>query len=392
MLHRDVVIVEACRTPAGRRNGGLSGMHPSRLLGVTQRAVIERAGLDPGSVDQVVCGCIGQVGAQSANVARNAWLTEGLPISVPSTTVDAQCGSSQQAAGLAASLVASGAIDVALACGVENMSMIPIGAATKAGPGRALTRAYFTRFEFLTQFQAAERIAEQWSLTRRELDEYGLESQRRANRAWDEGRFDREIVPVEAPILGEDGKPSGETILVGRDEGLRQTSLEALAGLKPVVTEDGYHTAGTSSQIADQSSAVLMMTAERAAALALAPRARIVDHCLVGADPALMLTGPIPATQRLLERNDLSVDDVDVFEINEAFAAVVLAWAREVKPDMARVNPNGGAIALGHALGSTGTRLLTTALHELERTGGRYGLVTMCCGGGLGTGTLIERL
>jgi len=392
MLHRDVVIVEACRTPAGRRNGDLSGMHPSQLLGVTQRAVIERAGLDPRSVDQVVCGCIGQVGAQSANIARNAWLTEGLPISVAATTVDAQCGSSQQAAGLAASLVASGAIDVALACGVENMTMIPIGAATKAGPGRALTRAYFTRFEFLTQFEAAERIAEQWSLTRRELDEYGLESQRRANRAWDEGRFDREIVPVEAPILGEDGKPSGETIRVGRDEGLRETSLEALAGLRPVVTEDGYHTAGTSSQIADQASAVLMMTAERAAALALAPRARIVDHCLVGADPALMLTGPIPATQRLLERNDLSVDDVDVFEINEAFAAVVLAWAREVKPDMTRVNPNGGAIALGHALGSTGTRLLTTALHELERTGGRYGLVTMCCGGGLGTGTLIERL
>lgn len=377
MMHRDVVIVEACRTPAGRRNGALAEIHPSQLLGVTQRAVLERAGIDPAAVDQVVGGCIGQVGAQSANVTRNAWLTEGLPISVPATTVDAQCGSSQQAAGMAASLIASGAIEVALACGVENMSMIHIGAATKAGPGRALTKAYFARFEFLTQFQGAERIAQEWGLTRGELDEYGLESQHRANRAWDEGRFDGEVVPV-----------GGLT----RDEGLRQTSLEALAALKPVVTEDGYHTAGTSSQIADQSSAVLLMTPERAEALGLRPRGRIVDHCLVGTDPVLMLTGPIPATQKLLERNDLSVDDIDVFEVNEAFAAVVLAWAREVKPDMARVNPNGGAITLGHALGSTGTRLLTTALHELERLGGRYGLVTMCCGGGLGTGTLIERL
>jgi acetyl-CoA C-acetyltransferase len=392
MMHRDVVIVEACRTPAGRRNGGLSGLHPSLLLGLAQRAALERAGVDPALVDQVVCGCIGQVGAQSANVARNAWLSEGLPISVPATTVDAQCGSSQQAAGLAASLIASGAIDVALACGVENMTMIPIGAATKAGPGRALTRAYFNRFEFLSQFEGAERIAVEWGLTRDELDEYGLESQQRADRAWREGRFDREVIPVDAPILGEDGKPSGQTIHVGRDEGLRATSLAALAALKPVVTEDGYHTAGTSSQVADQSSAVLLMTPERAETLGLRPRARIVDHCLVGSDPVLMLTGPIPATQKLLERNDLSVDDIDVFEINEAFAAVVLAWAREVKADMARVNPNGGAIALGHALGSTGTRLLTTALHELERTGGRYGLVTMCCGGGLGTGTLIERL
>jgi len=392
MLHRDVVIVEACRTPAGRRGGGLSGMHPSLLLGVAQRAVLERAGVDPEAVEQVVCGCIGQVGAQSANVARNAWLTEGLPLSVPATTVDAQCGSSQQAAGLAASLVASGAIDVAVACGVEHMSMIPIGAATKAGPGRALTRAYFARYEFITQFQAAERIAERWALTRRDLDGYGLESQRRAGRAWTEGRFDREVVPVDAPILGEDGKPTGATVHVARDEGLRETSLEALAALKPVVTEDGYHTAGTSSQIADQASAVLLMTPERADALGLRARARIVDHCLVGADPVLMLTGPIPATERLLVRNDLTVDDVDVFEINEAFAAVVLAWAREVKPDLDRVNPNGGAIALGHALGSTGTRLLTTALHELERTGGRHALVTMCCGGGLGTGTLIERL
>ena len=392
MLQRDVVIVEACRTPSGRRGGGLSGMHPSLLLGVTQRAVLERAGVDPALVGQVVCGCIGQIGAQSANVARNAWLTEGLPLSVPSTTIDSQCGSSQQAAGMAASMIASGVIDTALACGVESMSMIPIGAATKAGPGRALTRQYFAHYEFLTQFQGAERIAEQWKITRDDLDQFSLRSQTRANQAWAEGRFDREVVPVDAPVLGQDGKPSGETVHVGRDEGLRATTIEALRALKPVVTEDGYHTAGTSSQIADQSSAVLMMTPEKADALGLRPRARIVDHCLVGSDPVLMLTGPIPATRLLLERNGLTADDIDVYEINEAFAAVVLAWADDIKPDLDRVNPNGGAIAIGHALGSTGTRLITTALHELERRGGRYGLITMCCGGGLGTGTLIERL
>ena len=392
MLQRDVVIVEACRTPSGRRGGGLSGMHPSLLLGVTQRAVLERAGIDPVIVDQVVCGCIGQVGAQSANVARNAWLTEGLPPSVPATTVDSQCGSSQQAAGIAASFIASGVIDTALACGVESMSMIPIGAATKAGPGRALTKQYFAHYEFLTQFQGAERIAEQWNLTREDLDQFGLESQRRADQAWAEGRFDREIVTVDAPVLGEDGKPSGATVHVDRDEGLRRTTIEALRALKPVVTDDGFHTAGTSSQIADQSSAVLMTTPETADTLGLRARARIVDHCIVGSDPVLMLTGPIPATQLLLERNNLTVDDIDVFEINEAFASVVLAWSRELKPDMDRVNPNGGAIAIGHALGSTGTRLITTAVHELERTGGRYALIAMCCGGGLGTGTLIERV
>jgi len=392
MLQRDVVIVEACRTPSGRRGGGLSGMHPSLLLGVTQRAVLERAGVDPGAIGQVVAGCIGQIGAQSANVARTAWLTAGLPLSVPATTIDSQCGSSQQAAGMAASLIASGVIDTAVACGVESMSMIPIGAATKAGPGRALTRQYFAHYEFLTQFQGAERIAAQWKLSREDLDQFGLRSQTLANRAWAEGHFDREVVPVDAPIPGDDGKPSGQTVHVDRDEGLRATTIDALRALKPLVTEDGYHTAGTSSQIADQSSAVLMMTPEKARSLGLQPRARIVDHCLVGSDPVLMLTGPIPATRLLLERNGLTAGDIDVFEINEAFAAVVLAWADDIKPDPDRVNPNGGAIAIGHALGSTGTRLLTTALHELERTDGRYALITMCCGGGLGTGTLIERI
>ena len=392
MLQRDVVIVDGCRTPSARRNGGLSGLHPSELLGVSQRAVLERVGADPAMVDQVVCGCISQSGAQSYNIGRTAWLAAGLPITVPATTVDSQCGSSQQAAGLAASLVASGAVDVAMACGVENMSMLPIGASTRAGPGRALTKAYFERYEFIDQFEAGERIAAKWGLTRRELDEFGLESQRRAKRAWAEGRFDREVVPVDAPVLGEDGKPTGHLRHVARDEGLRDTSLEALAALEPVVREDGYHTAGTSSQIADQSSAVLMMTAERAAGLGLRARARVVDHCLVGTDPVLKLTGPIDATQLLLERNDMTIDALDIIEINEAFASIVLAWAREVKPDMDKVNPNGGAIAIGHALGSTGTRLITTALHELERSDGEWALVTMCCGGGLGTGTLIQRM
>jgi len=388
---RDVVIVEAVRTPSGRRGGGLSTMHPSELLGVTQRGVVERSGIDASLIDQVVAGCISQSGAQSFNIGRTAWLSAGLPQSVAATTVDSQCGSSQQAAGLAASLVGSGTIDVAVACGVESMSLVPIGASTSAGPGRALTKAYFEKYEFISQFEAGERIAERWGITRDECDQLGLQSQQRARRAWDEGRFDSQVIAVDAPLLGDDGKPTGEHRRVARDEGLRDTSLEALAALKPVVRADGVHTAGTSSQIADQSSAVLFAAAERAADLGLRARARVVDHCLVGVDPTLMLTGPIDATHRLLERNGLTMADIDVVEINEAFASVVLAWERELKPDMERVNPNGGAIAIGHALGSTGTRLITTATHELERTDGEWALVTMCCGGGLGTGMLLQR-
>jgi acetyl-CoA C-acetyltransferase len=389
---REVVIVEALRSPIGRRGGGLSTMHPADLLAAVQKAVIDRAGIDPAAVDQVVGGCVTAVGEQSYNISRTAWLTAGLPLSVAATTVDSQCGSSQQATNLAAALVASGAVDVALACGVESMSRIPLGSNTKAGPGRAIPKSYFARYEFTSQFEAAERIAEKWGITREETDAFGLESQRRAQKAWAEGRFDREVVPIDAPDLGEDGKPVGTTHRVSRDEGLRETSLEALAGLKPVARPDGVHTAGTSSQISDGAAAVLLMTPERADALGLRPRARIVDQCLVGVDPVLMLTGPIDATARLLERSGLGIDDIDLVEINEAFASVVLSWEREVKPDMARVNPNGGAIALGHPLGATGARLVTTALHELERSGGRRALVTMCCGGGLGTGTLIERL
>jgi acetyl-CoA C-acetyltransferase len=387
-VQREVVIIEAVRTPSGRRNGSLSDMHPSDLLGVAQQALVTRSGIDPRVVDQVICGCISQSGAQSFNIGRTAWLAAGLPLEVPATTVDSQCGSSQQAAGLAASLIASGVIDTAVACGVENLSQVPIGASTRAGPGRALTKSYFDHYEFISQFEAGERIATKWGITRADCDALGFESQMRAGRAWDEGRFDREVVPV--TISGVDaGAPPR---VFARDEGLRATSLEALAALKPVVSENGVHTAGSSSQLADQSSAVLMTTRARADELGLRARARVVDHCLVGVDPTLMLTGPIDATAKLLARNSLTIDEIDVVEINEAFASVVLAWERELQPDMLRVNPNGGAIALGHALGSTGTRLLTTALHELERADGEWALITMCCGGGLGTGTLIQRI
>ena len=272
------------------------------------------------------------------------------------------------------------------------MSRIPLGSNVKAGPGRAFPKSYFPRYEPTSQFEGAERIAEKWGITRDDCDRFGLESQERAQRAWREGRYEHEVAPIEAPVLDDDGKPTGETYVVARDEGLRETSLEKLATLKPVGREDGVHTAGTSSQISDGAAAVLMMSAEKAAALGLRPRARISHHCLVGVDPVLMLTGPIDATHKILDRARMTMADVDTVEINEAFASVVLAWERELSPDMERVNPNGGAIAIGHPVGCTGARLVTTALHELERTDGTVGLVTMCCGGGLGTGTLIERL
>ena len=388
----EVVIVEAVRTPIARRGGGLSTVHAVDLLGAVQLEVMARSGLDPGLVEQVVGGCVSQVGEQSFNITRTAWLAAGLPLTAAATTVDSQCGSSQQATNLAAALVASGTVDVAVACGVESMSRVPLGSSVSNGPGRAIPKTYFGRYEFTSQFEGAERIADKWGISRAESDALGCESQRRASVAWAEGRYDRQIVPIEAPVLGEDGKPSGETKRVSRDEGLRETTIERLAQLKPVARADGIHTAGTSSQISDGAAAVLLMSRDKAAALGLTPRARIVDQCLIGADPVLMLTGPIDATQRLLERSRLGIDDLDTVEINEAFASVVLAWARECRPDMDRVNPNGGAIALGHPLGATGALLVTKALHELERTDGQWGLVTMCCGGGLGSGTLIERI
>jgi acetyl-CoA C-acetyltransferase len=388
---REVVIIEAVRSPLGRRNGGLASVHPAELLGAVQHAVVERAGIDPAEVDQVIAGCVSQTGEQTFNIARSAWLTAGFPVEVAGTTVDSQCGSSQQATNLAAALITAGVIDSAVACGVESMSRVPLGVAVSQGPGRPLPKAYFDRFEYASQFEGAERIADKWGVTREDCDRFGLQSQQRAATAWSEGRFEREVLPVDAPDL-EDGKPTGTTHRVERDEGLRDTSLEALAALKPVARENGVHTAGTSSQITDGAAAVLLMSATRAAELGLRPRARIVDQCLVGVDPVLMLTGPIDATHRLLNRTGLAMGDFDTVEINEAFASVVLAWARELNPDPAIVNPNGGAIALGHPVGATGARLVTTALHELERTNGRFGLVTMCCGGGLGTGTILERL
>jgi acetyl-CoA C-acetyltransferase len=388
----DVVIVEAVRTPIGRRGGGLSTMHSADLLATALSAVIDRSGIDPAQVGQLVGGCVSQAGMQAFNVARTAWLTAGLPLSTPATTVDSQCGSSQQATNLATSLVGAGVVDVAVACGVEVMSRVPMGSSMGQGVGKAIPKSYFSRYEFTTQFEAAERIADKWGLTRDEIDQFGLESQQRAAQAWAEDRYGTQLVAVDAPDLDDEGKPTGSTHRVERDEGMRETTLEGLAGLKPVARPDGVHTAGTSSQISDGAAAVLVMTSEKAAALGLRPRAAVVDTCLVGTDPVLMLTGPIDATHHLLERTGLSMADIDVTEINEAFASVVLAWERELSPDHATVNPNGGAIALGHPLGGTGAILVTKALHELERTDGEHALVTMCCGGGLGTGTILRRL
>jgi len=390
----DVVIVEAVRSPIGRRNGGLSTVHPAELLGHVQVELLARAGIDPAEVGQVVAGCVSQVGEQSFNIGRTAWLAAGLPQHVAATTVDTQCGSSQQATGLATALVAGGVVDVAIACGVEVMSRVPIGSnsSKKLGYGVPIPRSYFGRYETTSQFEGAERIAEKWGVTRQDCDEFGLASQQRARAAWDQDRFGTQVAPFDAPDLDEDGKPIGTTHHVDRDEGLRDTSLEVLAGLKPVAREDGVHTAGSSSQISDGAAAVLLMTAEKAAELGLTARARIVDTCLVGVDPVLMLTGPMDATKHLLARTGMSINDMDTCEINEAFASVVLAWAREVGADLTRTNPNGGAIALGHPLGGTGAFLLTKALHELERTDGTNALISMCCGGGVGTGTIIQRV
>ena len=388
-----VVIVDAVRTPIGRRNGGLSTIHPGELLGIAQQGIINRTGIDPSLVEQVVGGCVSQVGEQSFNVTRTAWLAAGLPLTTAATTVDTQCGSSQQATGLASSLIGSGVVDIAIACGVEVMSRVPIGSNSRKdlGLGVPIPKNYFEQYEMTSQFEGAERIADKWKISRDDTDRFGLASQERAIRAWAEDRFAGQYIEVDAPEVNEAGEVVG-TRRVAKDEGLRETTLEKLSTLKPVARENGVHTAGNSSQISDGAAAVLMMTEEKASQLGMRARARIVDTCLVGVDPVLMLTGPIDATQRLLERNNLKIDDIDVFEINEAFASVVLAWAKELGADIEKTNPNGGAIAVGHPLGATGAFLVTKALNELERTGGRYGIISMCCGGGLGTGTLIERL
>ena len=389
----DVVIVEAVRSPVGRRNGGLSTMHSVDLLAAVQREVVERSGVDPREIGQVIGGCVGQVGMQTGNVARTAWLTAGLPIEVAATTVDTQCGSSQQATNLAYALVASGVVDSAVACGIEMMSRVRMGSTIPKDPdsGKPVNKNYWKHHEYTSQFEGAERIADKWGVSREQCDVFAKQSQDRAAVAWSEGRYDTQVVGIDAPLLGDDGTPAGSQ-RIARDEGMRETTLEGLAALKPTGRPNGAHTAGSSSQISDGAAALLLMSATKADALGLRPLARIVATCLAGSDPVLMLTGPIPATRQLLATSGLSIDDIDVVEINEAFASVVLAWQAETGADPAKVNPNGGAIALGHPLGATGAILVTKALHELIRTGGRYGLVTMCCGGGLGTGTLIERL
>lgn len=387
------VIVEATRSPIGKRNGWLSGLHATELLGAVQKTVVDKAGiqsgLHAGDVEQVIGGCVTQFGEQSNNISRVAWLTAGLPEHVGATTVDCQCGSGQQANHLIAGLIAAGAIDVGIACGIEAMSRVGLGA--NAGPDRSLIRAQSWDIDLPNQFEAAERIAKRRGITREDVDVFGLESQRRAQRAWAEGRFDREISPIQAPVLDEQNQPTGERRLVFRDQGLRETTMAGLGELKPVL-EGGIHTAGTSSQISDGAAAVLWMDEAVARAHGLTPRARIVAQALVGAEPYYHLDGPVQSTAKVLEKAGMKIGDIDIVEINEAFASVVLSWARVHEPDMDRVNVNGGAIALGHPVGCTGSRLITTALHELERTDQSLALITMCAGGALSTGTIIERI
>ena len=384
---RDVVIVEAVRTPIGRgheQKGYYKDVHASNLLAKAYAELIERAGIDPAEVEDVIAGCVQQFGEQGINIARNAWLEAGLPKEAPATTVNRQCGSGQQAVNFAAALVASGVHDVVVAGGVEHMGHISFAdsASVMQEHGFAFSPQLLEKYNLVPQGISAEMIADKWEMPRSELDEIGLRSHQLAAKATEEGRFEREIVPFQV---------NGDTYTT--DQGIRpDSSLEVLSQLKPAFKEDGKVTAGNSSQVSDGAAALLLMTREKAEALGLEPRARIYDQTTVGVDPVIMLTGPIPATEKLLERNGMEMGDIDLVEVNEAFASVVAAWRRELDPDMDRVNVNGGAIALGHPLGSSGARLITTLLHEMERADKGMGLVTMCCGGGLGTGTLIERV
>ena len=384
---REVVIVEAVRTPIGRghpEKGYYKDTHPNELLGKCYTEVIERAGIPASDVEDVITGCVQQYGEQMFNVGRNAWLQAGLPVETPATTVDRQCGSAQQAVNFGAALVASGVHDAVIGSGVEHMGHIPMGVGFKwvDDVGSPWPEELMAKYNLVPQGISAEMIADKWEIPRSELDELGVRSHKLAAQATEEGRFERETIPFQV---------NGDTYVA--DQGIRpDTTLEKLSTLKPAFKEDGKVTAGNASQISDGAAAVLLMERSKAEALGLKPRARIVDQTTVGVDPVIMLTGPIPATKKLLERNGMTMNDIDLVEINEAFASVVAAWRRELDPDMDRVNVNGGAIALGHPLGSTGARLITTLLHELERSDKSVGLVTMCCGGGLGTGTIIERV
>lgn len=384
---REVVIVEAARTPIGRghpEKGYYKDLHPSNLLAKAYTGVIERAGIDPAEVEDVSAGCVGQFGEQGLNIARNAWLEAGLPIETPAATVDRQCGSAQQAVNYAAAMIASGVHDVAIGGGVEHMGHISFADtfSVMEEHGMAFSPELMEKYNLVPQGISAEMIADKWEIPRSELDELGVRSHQLAHQATEEGRFEREILPVQV---------NGDTYET--DQGIRpETDLETLSNLKPAFKEDGKITAGNSSQVSDGAAAVLLMTREKADEFGLKPRARIKDQTTVGVDPVMMLTGPIPATQKILDRNGMKMSDIDLVEVNEAFASVLAAWRRELEPDMDTVNVNGGAIALGHPLGSTGARLITTLLHEMERSDKETGLVTMCCGGGLGTGTLIERV
>ncbi|MFD4181796.1 steroid 3-ketoacyl-CoA thiolase [Rhodococcus sp. NPDC058514] len=383
------VIVDAVRTPIGRRRGQLAGLHPAVLLGTAQAALIERTGLSAAEVGQLVGGAVTQAGEQSNNVTRQAWLHAGLPYTTAATTIDCACGSSQQAVHMVAGLIASGQIDAGIGCGVEVMSRVFLGQANAPGTGNPYPDDW--TIDMGDQFTSAERIAANRGITRADVDALGLESQRRAAQAWAEDRFDREITPVKAPVVDKEGVPTGEVADVTRDGGLRETTAEGLAGLKPVI-EGGIHTAGNSSQVSDGAAAVLLMSEEKAREAGLRPRARILASTLVGSDPYYHLDGPIDSTRAVLERTGMTLGDIDLVEINEAFASVVLSWAQVHKADMSKVNVNGGAIALGHPVGSTGSRLITTALHELERSNKSTALITMCAGGALSTATIIERI
>jgi acetyl-CoA C-acetyltransferase len=389
------VIVEAGRTALQKRNGPFADVHAAHLLGHVQRGVVERAGVDPASIGQIVGGCVTQAGEQASNVTRTAWLAQEFPYEVAATTVDCQCGSSQQANHMVNNLIAAGAIDIGLATGVEHMSKVWLGAnvprvdETTFVNGRSRPDDF--PWDMPDQFGAAERIADNRGITREDVDWLGVESQRKAARAVAEGRFEREIAPVEVPVLDDEGSPTGETETISTDQGPRDTTAEGLAKLKPVMP-DGRHTAGNSSQISDGASAVLWMSDERASAAGLTPRARIVSQVLVGDDPYYHLDGPREATKRVLDKAGMTMADIDLFEVNEAFASVVLSWGQLHEPDWDKVNVNGGAIALGHPVGATGSRLITTILHELERTDQSVGLISMCCGGALATGTIIERV
>ena len=379
----DAVIVEAVRTPIGKKNGALSGLHAAQILGAAQVEVIKRAGIEPSLVEQVIGGCVTQAGEQALNISRTAWLAAGLPYETAATTVDTQCGSAQQANHLISSLIESGAIEAGIACGIEAMSRVVLGSNVINGSGSFIPPGW--TLDMPNQFEGAERIAKLRGITRDDIDAFGVASQQKAAKAWADGRFDREVLSIEAPNV------DGQNVVVDRDQGLRDTTLEGLAKLKPVI-EGGIHTAGTSSQISDGAAAVLWMSADKAMALGLKPRARIKTQVVVGTDPYYLLDGPVDATRAILAKSGMKMSDIDIIEINEAFASVVLSFQRVHDADFDRINVNGGAIALGHPVGATGARLITTALHELERSDKNTALITMCCGGAIGTATILERL